>query len=313
MNILVTGGAGFIGLNYVKYLLFNTKHSVAVIDKLTYAGDRAGLEATGVEWAEVDIADRVKVEEYFLSKNFDIIVHFAAESHVDNSIQDCMPFVRSNIIGTINLLDMAVKHKVGIFMHISTDEVFGSIPEGKFHEGSQIDPRNPYSASKASAEHFVRAYGNTYGLNYLIVNSSNNYGPGQHREKLIPMTISRILAGQQIPVYGNGMQVRDWIYVGDTCDILYKIMCRGSTGSRYCIGGDCEVHNIEIVKMLLDKLGGSLDLIKYVGDRPGHDIRYSTDISKVELEFGWKPRTTLSAGLNLTIEWYKNEHKKRAS
>lgn len=306
--ILITGGAGFIGLNFVKYLL-DKNIDVLIIDKFTYASNLKALEKLNVKYEFVDIADHFSLNFVLKKYNFSKVYHFAAESHVDKSINDVMPFVYSNIVGTINLLNYFKNTDVK-FVHISTDEVFGEVisPE-KFNENSNITPRNPYSASKASAEHFVNAYKNTYGMNTVIVNSSNNYGPYQHNEKMIPKTITNILQNKEIPVYGQGMQVRDWIYVEDTCDAIYKISQLDSNEDRYCIGGECEVKNIDLVRKILLMMGNSTDLITYVNDRPGHDMRYSTDITKIIRDTDWRVKHTLDAGLRKTIEWYKNENR----
>ena len=306
--ILVTGGAGFIGGNFVR-LLCSRGERVIVIDSLTYASNYDYIKDLPITFINCDITDKNKLDGIFSLYPVNSIFHFAAESHVDNSILDCMLFVHTNIIGTINLLDMAVKYDVADFIQVSTDEVFGSIDEGLFDEKSQIQPRNPYSASKASAEHFVNAYANTYGLNTIIVNSSNNYGPNQHKEKLIPLTISKLLKGDKVPVYGDGQQIRDWIYVEDTCEAIYQVYHRGEYGQRYCIGADSEVSNIDLVKMIIDKLGMSEDSIEFVKDRLGHDTRYATNISKIESELDWSPKTLLSDGLDKTIQWMKNENR----
>jgi dTDP-glucose 4,6-dehydratase len=279
---------------------------VFVIDKMGYASNLEELEAMGIDYEVIDIADSKALDELFSTHSFDQIVHFAAESHVDNSIKDCSPFIQSNVIGTVNLLDQARKHKIEKFVHISTDEVFGEVPApGKFNEYSNICPRNPYSASKASAEHFVIAYGNTYKLPYVIVNSSNNYGPFQYPEKLIPLTVGKILRNQKIPVYGKGDQIRDWIYVEDTCDAIMRVMFMGNIGNRYCIGGDNEKKNLDLVYSIIDKMNANTNLIEFVTDRPGHDVRYATDITKIQNELGWRPKTSLDKGLDMTIEWIK--------
>lgn len=305
--ILVTGGAGFIGLNFVKYML-DKGEDILVIDKFTYASNPEALEQLKVKYEFVDIADQYSLKSILNRFSFTKVYHFAAESHVDNSINDVMPFVQSNIIGTINLLNY-FRGKDVKFVHVSTDEVFGEVPEPeKFNEYSNLVPRNPYSASKASAEHFVNAYKNTYGMNCVIVNSSNNYGPYQHIEKMIPKTITNILQNKTIPVYGQGLQVRDWIYVSDTCDAIYKISQLDNKHDRYCIGGECEVKNIDLVKQILLMMNASADLITYVNDRPGHDMRYSTDVSRLISDTDWRVQHTLEAGLRKTIEWYKNEN-----
>jgi len=303
--ILVTGGAGFIGSNFVK-LLCNKDKEVVVVDNLTYASNYDYIKDQPMQFVKCDITDKISLDNIFKQYKIDSIFHFAAESHVDNSIKDCMPFVYTNIVGTINLLDMVIKYNVSNFIQVSTDEVFGSIDIGYFNEDSQIQPRNPYSASKASAEHFVNAYANTYGLNTIIVNSSNNYGPNQYREKLIPMMITKLLNGEQVPVYGDGKQIRDWIYVDDTCEAIYQVYLNGQSGERYCIGADSEVANIDIVKMVINKLGMSEDKIKFVEDRPGHDTRYATNISKM-VKLGWRPVVSLSDGLDRTIQWIQND------
>lgn len=311
MTMLITGGAGFIGINFVKFLKKQGIDDVLVVDKMGYASNKSELENMGTSYEVLDLANKVAVEKLFQAYNFTQIVHFAAESHVDNSIKDSGPFVQSNIVGTVNLLDQAVKYNIEKFIHISTDEVFGEVPHpGKFNEYSNICPRNPYSASKAAAEHFVIAYGNTHKLPYIIINSSNNYGPFQFPEKLIPLTIGKIMCNEKIPVYGNGEQIRDWIYVEDTCDIIFKISTHGKTENRYCIGGDNETKNLELIHSILDKMNKSKSLIQLVKDRPGHDIRYSTDISKVKTELNWEPKISLSEGLDKTINWF-TEHNNR--
>lgn len=304
--ILVTGGAGFIGLNFVKYLV-NKNEDVLVIDKLTYASNPEELLRVKCQFNQVDICNRQALESIFVNNSIDVIFHFAAESHVDNSIKSCLPFIESNIIGTVNLLDMAVKFKVKEFIHISTDEVFGSVISEPFNEQSQISPRNPYSASKAAAEHFVQAYANTYGLKYKIINSSNNYGPWQHKEKLIPKTISNILKGEKVPVYGNGQQIRDWIYVEDTCEALYVIYEKGHMNERYCIGGDNQWRNINLVAVIITMMRAPFSSIQFVEDRPGHDEHYQTDISKMKTELNWMPIIPIEIGLEKTIEWMKKQ------
>jgi len=305
MSVLITGGAGFIGINFVMHMLSKTNEEMFVIDKMGYASNENMLRTLGVNYQTIDICDNL--DELFEKHQFKHIIHFAAESHVDNSIKNSMPFVQSNVFGTVNLLDYAVKYGIEKFVHISTDEVFGDVVyPNKFDENSNIRPRNPYSASKASAEHFVIAYGNTHKLPYVIINSSNNYGPFQHKEKLIPSTITKILQNQKIPVYGDGKQIRDWIYVEDTCEIILRLFYHGVNGHRYCIGGDNEIENLDMVKMLLNKMGANENLIEFVKDRPGHDLRYSTDISRVKIEMTWQPKTPISVGLDKTIGWYKN-------
>ena len=303
--ILVTGGAGFIGGNYVRHV---ADENPIIIDNLSYASNIRYIKDVGI-FHKVDITKPDEVKAIFerYQNVIDTVIHFAAESHVDNSIDDCGPFISTNINGTVNLLNMCVKYKIKKFVHMSTDEVFGvvSYPD-KFNENSPISPRNPYSASKAAAEHFVMAYGNTYKLPYIIINSSNNYGPNQYPEKLIPKIFNNIKYKYDIPVYGQGDQVRDWLYVEDTCRAIKTIVDNGVIGERYCIGGDSEITNLELVKTILNKTGAS-SKIEHVVDRLGHDIRYAIDNSKINA-LGWKPTTSLSDGLDKTIEWYKNEN-----
>jgi len=235
------------------------------------------------------------------------IFHFAAETHVDNSIKDVNPFVDTNVIGTVNLLNLAVKYDVEKFHHISTDEVYGSLGynDPPFTEETPYDPQNPYSASKAASDHFVTAFHNTYGLPTVITNCSNNYGPRQHREKLIPKTITNIMEGKKIPVYGRGENIRDWIYVEDHCEGILNVFYGGGVGQKYNIGGECEVKNIDLVKTIIKVMGASEDLIEYVDDRPGHDLRYAIDNAKIKNALAFRPQHTLEEGLTKTIIWYK--------
>jgi len=304
MTILVTGGAGFIGSNFLHHLLTVTDEEIICIDKLTYAADRNNIPDT-VKLYITDIADEHNCEYIFKKYKPSTIFHFAAESHVDNSIQNCTPFIHTNINGTVNLLNLSLKYEVQKFIHISTDEVYGSIDDGYFTEKSNYNPRNPYSASKAASDHFVMAYHNTYGLPVVITNCSNNYGPRQYREKMIPKTISNLLSGKKVPIYGDGKQVRDWLYVQDHCEALIEVWLKGRVGQKYNIGGECEFRNIDIVRMILDRMNLKEDMIEYVNDRPGHDRRYSTDIAKIRHELKWSPQFTLEEGLDKTIEWYE--------
>lgn len=311
-KVLVTGGAGFIGINFIKHVLEVDSLDVVVADKFTYASNPEELvNNMKIMTHCIDLADSKSVEILFDTCEISHVVHFAAESHVDRSIRDCKPFVESNIVGTINLLNQSIRKKIEKFVHISTDEVFGEIPvPEKFNERSNICPRNPYSASKASAEHFVEAYGNTYGLPYTIINSSNNYGPWQHSEKLIPLAINKILKKQKVPVYGTGSQIRDWIFVKDSVEAIRRVLHYGNNKERYCIGGECEVRNIDLIRMLLAKMNADETLIQYVNDRPGHDARYATSIIKMKHELKWTPQYNLSDGLDETIDWVKkNENR----
>lgn len=306
MTILVTGGAGFIGSNLLHHLVKNVDQNIVCVDKFGYASDLRLIEYLDIEIEHADISNRERVFEIFEKHKPTDVFHLAAESHVDNSIKNSQPFVFSNVVGTVNLLDAARDCEVNRFMHISTDEVYGSIAEGSFREDTPYDPRNPYSASKASSDHFVSAYHNTYGLPTIITNCSNNYGPKQHHEKMIPKIIHNIWNNKKIPVYGDGQQIRDWLYVDDHCEALIKIWERGKVGEKYNIGGECEITNIELVKRILFILDKDPNMIEYVQDRPGHDRRYSTDITKIKNEIGWSPRYTLSTGLYQTLNWYYN-------
>lgn len=307
--ILVTGGAGFIGSNFVKYLLKKTKEPILVLDYLTYASELGykDIKKLPVQFVKANILNYGLLEQYFKDCNFSAVVNFAAESHVDNSIDNCYPFIETNITGTVNLLNLSVKYKVNKFLQISTDEVFGSIDIGSFTEQSHISPNNPYSASKAAAEHFVHAYSNTYGLNTLIVNCSNNYGPNQYPEKLIPLTIKNLIKGKNVPVYGKGAQIRDWLFVEDCCEAIYTVLDTGNFGERYCIGGNCEITNLNLVKKILNIMELPESRIEFVTDRPGHDFRYSTDISKIKNTLGWSPKTSLENGLTATINRIKGD------
>ena len=308
MTIFVTGGAGFIGSNFVHLLKGNCYDDIVVLDKLTYAGDPDNLSPLSVIVKGVDIAYKRRLEDLFQQYRPKYIFNFAAETHVDNSIGDVSPFIDTNIIGTINLLDLSVKYDVQKFHHISTDEVYGALgyDDPPFTETTPYDPQNPYAASKASSDHFVMTYHNTYGLPTTITNCSNNYGPRQHIEKLIPKTISNILQNKPIPVYGKGENIRDWIYVEDHCKAILDLWYVGGEGQKYNIGGECEVKNIDLVKMIIKIMGASEDLIEYVDDRPGHDLRYAIDNAKIKSTVAFKPEYSLMDGLTKTIEWYEN-------
>ncbi len=315
--IIVTGGAGFIGLNFVKRLA--PSESIVVIDKLTYAGNRDALTAIeNVKFVRADINDRETVRELF-SAQPRALVHFAAESHVDRSIDAPDPFITTNIGGTFALLEEARRYRAIYpnapfrFLHVSTDEVFGALgPTGSFTETSRYAPRSPYAASKAASDHLVQAYIHTYGLPAIITNCSNNYGPHQYPEKLIPLVIHHALSRLPIPVYGTGANIRDWIFVEDHCEALELILDRGKLGESYAIGARSEHTNLEVVTLVceaLDELrprtrGSYRDLISLVTDRPGHDFRYAIDPSKLESQFGWAPRTRFADGLKQTVEWY---------
>lgn len=304
MTILVTGGAGFIGSNFLHHLIKSIDEEIICIDKLTYAADRNNVP-DAIKFYATDIADEHNCEYIFKKHKPKTIFHLAAESHVDNSIKDCSQFLHTNINGTVNLLNLSVKYEVEKFMHISTDEVYGSIEEGYFTELSNYSPRNPYSASKAASDHFVMAYHTTYGLPTIITNCSNNYGPRQDVEKMIAKTITNLMQSKKVPVYGDGKQVRDWLYVQDHCEALVEVWSRGRIGRKYNIGGECEIKNIDLVRMILDRMNMNENMIEYVKDRPGHDRRYSTDITKIRHELKWSPKFSIEQGLDKTIEWYE--------
>jgi dTDP-glucose 4,6-dehydratase len=312
MRLLVTGGAGFIGSNFVHYWLANHPwDEVAVLDKLTYAGNKKNLahvaDQKNFQFYEGDIANPIILNTIAL-RGIDVIVHFAAETHVDNSLLRPADFINTNVLGTQMLLEAAIRHKVKRFHLISTDEVFGALPlegDSKFNEETPYAPRNPYSASKASADHLVRAYGISYGLPITITNCSNNYGPYQFPEKLLPLAITNLLEGKKVPVYGDGQYVRDWLYVEDHCRAIEEVLIRGKAGETYCVGGLTEdITNIDLIKRVLALMGKTENDIEYVKDRPGHDRRYTIDWSKINKELGWKPKFELDEYLKKTIDWY---------
>jgi len=308
-TILVTGGAGFIGSNFIRYMLNKyDDYKIINLDLLTYAGNLENLKDVednpNYEFIKGDIADRELVDE-IVSKGINYIINFAAESHVDRSIEDPGVFVRTNIMGTQVLLDAAKKYKTEKFVQISTDEVYGSLGEtGLFTEKSPLAPNSPYSASKTSADLLVRAYFKTFNLPVNITRCSNNYGPYQFPEKLIPLMIANALEDKELPVYGDGLQVRDWLHVEDHCSAIDVVLHQGKVGEVYNIGGNNEKKNIEIVKLILEKLQKPESLIKYVNDRPGHDRRYAIDSSKIQKELGWEPKYTFEEGIEETVKWY---------
>ena len=312
MKLLVTGGAGFIGANFIHYWLkVHPADEIVNLDKLTYAGNLENLQSVvknpHYTFIKGDICDS-KVVAQAMAK-VDIVVHFAAESHVDRSITGPAVFVLTNVIGTKVLLDAAVKAKVKRFHHISTDEVFGALPlnsKEKFSETTPYHPNSPYSASKAGSDHLVRAYQATYGLNTTIINTSNNFGPYQFPEKLIPLAITNILEGKKVPVYGDGLYVRDWLYVQDHCRAIELVLEKGKSGETYCIGGlTDDINNLTVVKQILKIMGKSESLIEYVADRPGHDRRYALDWSKAKQNLGYQPQADFSAYLKKTVAWYQ--------
>lgn len=328
MTILITGGAGFIGSNLIHYLINNTDHQILNVDKLTYAGNLISLKDIEnndrYTFEQVDICDYDNVRELFTTYSPDAVMHLAAESHVDRSIDGPGEFIQTNIVGTYNLLQISFNYWKSLgeqkknsfrFLHVSTDEVFGSLGEtGFFTETTPYDPKSPYSASKASSDHLVRAWQHTFGMPAMITNCSNNYGPYQFPEKLIPVVILNALNGKDIPIYGKGDNVRDWLYVEDHAAALYLVLSEGEVGETYNIGGKNEIKNIDIVNTIcsiLDELkpkstGSYSDQIKFVQDRPGHDKRYAIDPTKIENELGFKPAHNFTEGIRKTVEWYLN-------
>ncbi|MDJ0959931.1 MAG: dTDP-glucose 4,6-dehydratase [Acidimicrobiia bacterium] len=322
MAVLITGAAGFIGSNLVRHLLKRwPDRDLVSFDLLTYSGHLANLQEVAThrrhQFVQGDVADRGAVRTVLEDHDIDGIIHLAAESHVDRSIVDPMAFVRSNVVGTVVLLQEAARlwrDRTDVrFHHVSTDEVFGSLgDDGAFHEDHPYAPNSPYSASKAASDHFVRAWNETYGVPVVITNCTNNYGPYQFPEKLIPVVISRAIDGDPVPVYGRGANIRDWLYVEDHCDALALVYERGRPGHTYCIGGENTITNIDLVGMILDELdrarsepiGTSRSLIRFVEDRPGHDYRYAMDIAKIRDELGWSPATDLTTGIAATVRWY---------
>ncbi len=311
MKILVTGGAGFIGSNYIHYILDNYPNDKVVnLDALTYAGNLENLkdieDNSNYKFVHGDIMDGVLVNE--LVKDVDVVVHFAAESHVDRSIKDSAAFVRTNINGTLILLEAAKNNGNTRFHHISTDEVYGSLgkDDPAFNENTNYDPRSPYSASKASSDHLVRSYFHTHGLPITISNCSNNYGPYQFPEKLIPLFVTNLMDNKKIPVYGTGENIRDWLHVSDHCKAIDKIVRDGKIGETYCIGGNAEKTNIEITNIILDAMNKDKNMIEYVEDRKGHDKRYAINFDKIKRELDWSPSVTFEQGITDTIKWYQD-------
>ncbi|GMN99940.1 dTDP-glucose 4,6-dehydratase [Parageobacillus thermoglucosidasius] len=312
MNLLVTGGAGFIGSNFVRYMLNKyPEYKIVNYDLLTYAGNLENLkdiqENPQYVFVKGDIRNYQLVDYIVKSHHIDVIVNFAAESHVDRSISDPSVFVKTNVLGTQVLLEVAKANNIQKYIQISTDEVYGSLGDtGYFTEETPLAPNSPYSASKASADLLVRAYRETYGLNVNITRCSNNYGPYHFPEKLIPLMITNALEGKELPIYGDGQNIRDWLHVEDHCAAIDLVIHKGKPGEVYNIGGHNERTNNEIVHLIVEKLGVSKSLIKYVSDRPGHDRRYAIDPTKIMTELGWKPQYTFERGIEETIQWYIN-------
>jgi dTDP-glucose 4,6-dehydratase len=312
MKILITGGAGFIGSHFVRTLLtggytgFETAEAV-VLDKLTYAGNLANLDPVRdnprLQLVRGDIIDTSLVDG--LMADVDAVVHFAAESHVDRSILGAADFVMTNVVGTQTLLDAALRRRVGKFLHVSTDEVYGSIEHGSWPETHPLEPNSPYSASKAGSDLIARAYARTHGLDVSITRCSNNYGPYQFPEKVIPLFVTNLLDGKQVPLYGDGGNVRDWLHVDDHCRGIHLVLAKGRAGEVYNIGGGTELSNRELTERLLAACGGTWDAVRQVPDRKGHDRRYSVDISKISAELGYAPQVPFETGLAETVEWYR--------
>ncbi|MFH1353542.1 MAG: dTDP-glucose 4,6-dehydratase [bacterium] len=302
-KLIVTGAAGFIGSEFVRQAA--GKYEIAVVDKLTYAADMERLVSVKgkFKFYKVDICNVKKISEIFKKEKPDAVVHFAAESHVDRSIEDASPFMKTNVMGTQVLLDAAKKHNVKKFCHISTDEIYGEIKKGKFSENSPFAPNSPYSVSKAAGDMLARAYHRTYHLPVVIARPSNNYGPWQFPEKLIPVIIQNALAGRKVPVYAKGENVREWLYVSDCVEAILRILEKGKSGEAYNVGSGREERNIDVVKGILKILGKPQGLIAFVKDRPGHDFRYSLNTAKIH-GIGWLPETKFNDGMRKTVVWY---------
>lgn len=308
-TLLITGGAGFIGSNFIHYIIKKyPSYRIINLDKLTYAGNLENLRDIennpSYSFVKGDIADRQIIEDIFSSEKIDAIINFAAESHVDRSIEDPGVFIQTDIYGAFVLLEAAKKYKSKVFLQISTDEVYGSIEDGSFKETDALAPNSPYSASKAGAEMIVRSFYKTYGVPILITRTSNNFGPYQYPEKLIPLFVTNLMEGKKVPLYGDGLNVRDWIYVDDNCQALDLVLHGGRVGQAYNIGSGNEKPNIWITKKLIELTGRNESFIQPVKDRLGHDRRYSVDFSKIEKELGWKPATDFETALEKTVMWY---------
>ena len=310
MRLLVTGGAGFIGSNYVRMLLNGSLVGVSklmILDKLTYSGNKSNLKdlnQSDYEFIQGDICDSELVSK--LTKRVDSVVNFAAESHVDKSIDSSKEFFQTNVIGTQTLLEAARRNNLGTFIQISTDEVYGSITEGSWNESFPLQPNSPYAASKASGDLISQAFFRTYGIDVRITRCSNNYGPYQFPEKVIPLFITNLLKNKKVPLYGDGLNVRDWLHVTDHCRGIHLVLTKGKAGDIFNIGGGRELSNIELTRVILSAMGASEESIEKVTDRLGHDFRYSLNIERIERELGYKPEINFDSGISQTIEWYKN-------
>jgi len=311
MKILVTGGAGFIGANFIHWVLKNRDWEIINLDKLTYAGNLENLK--GIEddprykFVQGDVCDAKLING--LMKKVDYVVHFAAESHVDRSVLEPGIFIQTNVVGTQVMLQAALENKIKRFHHVSTDEVYGALELGdgrKFDEKTPYNPHSPYSASKAASDHLVRAYSDTFGLEYTITNCSNNYGPYQFPEKIIPLFFANASEDKPLPIYGTGKAVRDYLYVDDHCEAIALVLEKGKANETYCVGGGNELDGIEMAEAILKVLGKPKSLMTFVKDRPGHDMRYAIDFSKINKELGWKPSVTFEEGLEKTLQWYRD-------
>jgi dTDP-glucose 4,6-dehydratase len=306
VNLLVTGGAGFIGSEFVSQIARDPIVQVTVLDSLTYAGDIRNLESCNdiIDFVKIDLRNLQELDSLFEKKKFTHVLHFAAESHVDNSIANPGLFAETNVLGTLNLLQVSRKYSIERFLHVSTDEVYGSIEKGFSTENSPLNPSSPYSASKAAAEHFVFSYLHTFDLPVLMVRCSNNYGPRQFPEKLIPHFISRLLKNESVPVYGNGKNVREWMHVSDCARGIALVLEKGKIGDIYNISSGIFRENLEVTRMLVNMMGKGPELISFVADRKGHDFRYAIDSSKIRKELGWEPKVQLEEGLKETVRWF---------
>lgn len=309
-KLLVTGAAGFIGSAFAR-LAVKRGYDLVIVDKLSYAGDIERLrEIRGkYRFHKADIANAKKIDSFFAKEKPDAVVHFAAESHVDRSINSALPFMETNVKGTYVLLEAARSTKVSKFVHVSTDEIYGEIEHGSFTEDSPIKPNSPYSATKAAADLLIGSYIRTYGFPATIVRPCNNYGPWQYPEKLIPLAISMLISGKKVPVYGQGLNVREWLYVDDCAEGLLKVLEKGKAGSIYNLGSGQEKRNIDVVKALIKETGAPQDSFEFVKDRPGHDFRYSLDSTRLINEIGWRPKVAFEVGITATVRWFLNNKK----
>jgi dTDP-glucose 4,6-dehydratase len=308
MRILITGAAGFIGSEFLNQIVRNSDYEVTVVDSLTYAGRLRNIEEVRneIDFHRIDIRDRDEIENLFIKSNFYKVIHFAAESHVDNSISNPSIFLETNIFGTQNLLEMSIKYKVSEFLHVSTDEVYGSLNEGFAREENAFNPASAYSASKAAAEHFVNAARHTFNLNTKIVRCSNNYGPRQYPEKLIPFFVGRLIEGKNVPIYGTGENIREWLHVSDCASAIISVLVNDKTNEIYNISSGQFHTNLEVTKMILANFGLGEERIDFIEDRKGHDFRYAINHQKISEDLGWNPQIDFLTGLTETIEWYRD-------